>query len=115
MAAPRAARVRMRNLTNTRWLIATHRLGCSTPGARRARVRTMDLHSPSLLCAKFFLGNQPEIHLFLKRVHLRHLDGHFVAEANDAAGPTSNEMIARGVEIVEVVLHRGKRHQPAHR
>jgi hypothetical protein len=52
---------------------------------------------------------QPKIHLLLERVYLRHLHFHFVAEANNPSRPPAHEVIARGIEDIEIIFHRRKR------
>lgn len=42
--------------------------------------------------------------MLFEGVHFGDLDGDAVAKANDPAGATANEMVARGFEDEEVVL-----------
>jgi hypothetical protein len=50
------------------------------------------------------LFDEAEIHLLLESVHFGDLDDDFIAETNDAAVATPDEVIARGVEHVKIVL-----------
>ncbi len=59
-------------------------------------------------------GHEPEVHLLLEAIDLGDLDGDGVAEADDAAGATSDEVIAGGFEDVEVVLEARQRDEPGH-
>src|ERR1043166_7996189 len=58
-------------------------------------------------------SREAKIDLLLERVHVRHLHLDFVAEANDAPRAPADEMIARRIEDIEVILHRRNRHQAA--
>jgi hypothetical protein len=53
---------------------------------------------------RFAVFGETEVHLLLEAVHLGHLHGHLVAEADDAAGAAAREIIARGVVISTLVI-----------
>src|SRR5438105_1476317 len=62
---------------------------------------------PSFFC-------EAEIHLFFKAVHLCDLHLYFVAEANDAAIATANQLALLRIKNVKVVFDAGEMHQAAH-
>src|SRR5438477_507820 len=57
---------------------------------------------------------EPKVHLFLEGVHRGNLHLHFLAEPDQAPAPPANEMAARRIEQVEIILQTGQVHQSAH-
>ena len=57
---------------------------------------------------------QTEVHLLLETIHLGHLHLQSIAQLDHSSGASSDDLLTRRVEGIEVVHHRGERHQPAH-
>ena len=58
---------------------------------------------------------QTEIDLLLERIHLANVDVNAIAEPNNAASTTADELRSVRIELEEIFLHAGQMHQAAHR
>jgi hypothetical protein len=60
------------------------------------------------------LVDQFEIDLFFEGIDSGDLNGEIIAEADDAAGSATHQLVPGGVEHVEVIRHTGEMDQAAH-
>ena len=55
-----------------------------------------------------------EIDLLFEEIHLENLDGKFVAELDSFSGAAADEVVALGIENIEIVLNAGERDKATH-
>src|SRR4051812_4550910 len=96
--------------TNTLTGKPTHRLPITPIACSSFR----NLSALARLLFPFRFTRQSEIDLFLERVNLANFHDNFVTQLDDTPRAPADQMVPRGFENKEVIVHRRKMDQPAH-